>query len=134
MEINYLAVLASGIASMIIGSLWYGPLFGKQWMTMTKISPESMAEGKKSMAVSYVIMFVGSLVTASVFAWILYTIGEVSVQAGVGAGFWLWLGFVAPMMLGQVLWESKPWKLYFINSIYYLVLLLVIGMIVGGWN
>jgi hypothetical protein len=32
MDIHYWAVLVSAIVSMIIGSIWYGPLFGKLFM------------------------------------------------------------------------------------------------------
>lgn len=33
-SINYLAVLIAAVASMIIGFLGYGPLFGKAWMRL----------------------------------------------------------------------------------------------------
>src|SRR3989344_3541804 len=36
-------------------------------------------------------------------------------------GIWSWIGFVAPAMLGQVLWEQKPFSLYLINVGYWLV-------------
>ncbi len=29
--LNILAILASGIASLVSGFIWYGPLFGKAW-------------------------------------------------------------------------------------------------------
>ncbi len=31
-QINLLAVVVCAIASMVLGMLWYGPLFGKKWM------------------------------------------------------------------------------------------------------
>ena len=31
-DINWLAVLVSVIANMVIGAIWYGPLLGKPWM------------------------------------------------------------------------------------------------------
>ena len=30
--INFWAVLVSAIASLVVGSIWYGPLFGKMFM------------------------------------------------------------------------------------------------------
>ena len=33
--VNLWAVVACAVASMIIGSIWYGPLFGKAFMTAT---------------------------------------------------------------------------------------------------
>ena len=32
MSVNYWAVFVSAIASMVIGSIWYGPLFGKMFI------------------------------------------------------------------------------------------------------
>lgn len=135
MEINYLAVLVAGIASMIVGFLWYGPLFGKTWMALSGITPEAMGGAKKkSMALTYLMSFIGSLMMSAVFAWIFSSIGEANAGAGMAGGFWLWLGFIVPVMLGKVLWEGKPWKLYFLDTGYYLVNLLIIGAIIGGWQ
>lgn len=49
------------------------------------------------------------------------------------AGFWNWLGFVAPVTLGAVLWEGKHWKLWFLNNGYYLVTLLLMGAVLALW-
>jgi hypothetical protein len=55
------------------------------------------------------------------------------VVAGLEAALWSWLGFVAPVSLGAVLWDGKPWKLWFINAGYFLATLLVMGLILGYW-
>ena len=54
-------------------------------------------------------------------------------QAGLSTGFWNWLGFVAPVTMGAVLWEGKPWGLWFLNAGYQLVNLLVMGVIIASW-
>ena len=137
--INYLAVLASGIASMIIGALWYGPLFGKQWMALSGKTPADIKAAKaKGMAKSYALMFVGALVMAYVLAHALVFaseyLGAVGVAAGLMAGFWNWLGFIAPVTLGTVLLDGKPWKLSIRNTADYLVTLLVMGVILAMWR
>ncbi|MBI3341870.1 DUF1761 domain-containing protein, partial [Candidatus Curtissbacteria bacterium] len=33
-QINYMAVVAAAVVNMVLGFLWYGPLFGKPWMKM----------------------------------------------------------------------------------------------------
>jgi hypothetical protein len=53
------------------------------------------------------------------------------IEAGLSAGFWNWLGFVAPVTLGKVLWEGKPWKLWFLDSGNYLLTLLGMGVILS---
>ena len=31
-DLNYLAIVVAGIVPMIVGALWYGPIFGKRWL------------------------------------------------------------------------------------------------------
>ena len=31
-NVNWLAIVAGMVANMVVGALWYGPLFGKRWM------------------------------------------------------------------------------------------------------
>jgi hypothetical protein len=40
-----------------------------------------------------------------------------------------WLGFYFPVDLGAVAWEKKSWKLFFINTGYHLMMLLVAAVI-----
>lgn len=48
-------------------------------------------------------------------------------------GFWIWLGFIATVQLGIVLWESKPFKLFLLNTLHYLVILIVMSLILALW-
>src|SRR5260221_409395 len=110
--INYLAVLAGAVVSMVIASVWYGPLFGKAWMKEVGMKPQKMTEKmKKAMMKQYGLMFVGSLVMSYVLAHSTIFASSYMHMDGVGAGlmsgFWSWLGFVAPVTLGSVLWEGK---------------------------
>ena len=135
--INYLAVLVSAIANMVLGFLWFGPLFGKSWMALSGVSVPS-PEQRKKMGPLYLLAFVAALIMAFVMAHALYfasTVLQVSgVSAGLQAGFWNWLGFVAVVTLGMVLWEGKSWKLWAIINGYWLVSLLVMGVILGVWQ
>ena len=137
--INYLAVLAAAIANMVIGSVWYGPLFGKQWLAWSGMTMEKMTETKKKgMGKSYALMFVGSLVMYYVLAHALVFasayLNAAGPAAGAMAGFWNWLGFIAPVTLGMVLWDGKPWKLWVLTNGYQLVALVVGGVILGIWQ
>lgn len=137
--INYWAVLVSAIVSMVFGSLWYGPLFGKPWMKLMGFTAESMEKAKaKGMTTSYVIMMVSSLITAYVLAHaIVFGVAYTGIGGAVGGAmgaFYYWLGFVAPVSTAPQLWEGKPWKLFFIQAGYYLVSMLIQGMILATWT
>lgn len=137
-DVNYLAVLVAGVVNIIIGFLWYGPVFGKKWMAMMGMGQADIDAGKAKggMGKSYFIAFVGSLVTAYVLAYII-TISRIAgissgVSGGLSSAFWVWLGFFATSVLASVLREKRTWSLYFLNVFYHLVNLLVMGAILAA--
>ena len=133
-SINYLAVLAAAVVSIILGFLWYGPLFGKQWMQLMGITNKQMKEGsKKGMSKTYAIMVVSTLLTSYILAHFVDYMQASSMMDGIVLGFWIWLGFIATVQIGSVLWEQKPVKLYFINTLHTLVNLAVMGAILAVW-
>ena len=136
MQINLWAVLVSGIASMVIGSIWYGPLFGKKFMHemgMDGWSEEKKNKMRKSMVKSYVGQFVASVVSFYFLAWLMIATGMMSVMGGMSLAFVLWLGFVVPLKLGEALWGGKM-SLFWMGVGANLVTLLVVGAIIGGWQ
>ena len=140
--VNYWAVLVGAIANMAIGFVWYGPLFGKQWTKLMGWTPEQMEAGKAKMKSegwkTYGMAAIGALVMAFVMSHVatfaMAYMQTSGMAAGLSTGFWMWLGFVAPVTMSTVLWEGKSWKLWCLSSGYYLVALLVMGAIVAGWR
>ncbi len=137
-EINYLAVLISAIAMMVIGSIWYGPLFGKLWMQGIGIDPNDTVRieaMKKSTGSAYVLMFIGALFTSYVFSYFFGTwasgTGWDQAISGLYYGFLAWLGFALPIVYAKRLWEGKEFKYIAIDLGYYLLSLLVIGVIIA---
>jgi hypothetical protein len=131
--ISYVAVLVAGIASMALGFLWYSPvLFGKPWMALMGITPEKIAEAKAKggMPKTYVLMFIFALIGAYVLAHTMEVFPTQTVSQIAYVVFFLWLGFMVPIYLGSYLWESRPLKLFWINSLYGLVSLLISGVII----
>jgi len=136
--INYLAVLVAAVVNMVVGSLWYGAFFQKPWMRLSGITQADIEKSKaRGMATSYILAFVGSLLMAYILSHFIVFAGDYfndgSAMRGVSTGFWSWLGFVAPVTLGIVLWEGKSWKLWMINTSYYLVSLMIMGGILSAW-
>ena len=64
-SINWVALITAAVASMAVGFIWYGPLFGKTWM---KLSGLKEMGDKSQMPKTCTIMFVASLVTAYVLS------------------------------------------------------------------
>lgn len=133
-QINYLAVLAAGVSNMILGALWYGPLFGKMWMRLMGLSDQRLNELKtRGMGKLYASAFIMALVMAFVLAHFAFVWEAISVHDALQLAFWTWLGFIVTTMINPVLWEGKSWKLYFINIGYQLVALKVMALILVLW-
>ncbi len=141
-HINYMAVAAAMAASMALGFLWFGPLFGKAWMADIKIPPDQKPD-PAVMRRATSLMVIGSFLTAYVLAhdvqiWrpSVWHIGEdmANWMYGFEAGFFVWLGFYVPVQLGQVGWENKSWKLFAIHISYYFVMLQLVGTILAHWR
>jgi hypothetical protein len=131
--VNYFAVLTAGIAAMVVGFLWYGPLFGKEWMRLVGLTAEKMEKAKKKMGQTYAIMFAGSLV----MAWILFHFiwyaapGAFTLFIAVKVAIYAWIGFVATVSLSRILFspERKSMRLFMIENGYTLVTLVVMALI-----
>ena len=135
-EVNYLAVLFAGVASMIVGFLWYSPmLFGNLWMKLMGHTKESMEKEKKNMGKTYGTSFVLSLVTAYVLSHVISLsqnfYGYDAITTGVTSAFWMWLGFVMPVQSTDMLFGSKKWKLFAVNTGFQLASLLVMGVVLA---
>ena len=134
MNISLLAVFVSGIAAMIIGMLWFGPLFGKKWMALSGVNQKDMEKAKKeggSMGIAYLLQFIAALLTAYVLAMFVGFVGAKDAAGGAMVGFWVWLGFVATTNLGSILWERKSVALYLLKNGHVLVNFLVMGIILA---
>lgn len=125
-------LIVAGFANVILGMIWYNPhVFGGAWMRLSNITPEQAERGAKRRWLSALVGFLAAVFMAWVLSIVEAAFGVYDWIGGIDVGFWIWAGFIAPVLLGSVLWEAKPFKLYLINALYWLVALLAIGVIVS---
>lgn len=133
-NVNFIAIVLSAIASMVIGSIWYGPLFGKAFMKamgMDKWSEQRKAEEKKKMGKMYLIQFLASVLMFYVVAMLVLKLDMMSVSGGMMVAFWAWLGFVVPVKLGDAIWGGSM-TLFWLGAGNMLLTLLAAGAVIGG--
>ena len=129
-EVNYMAVLVATVVAFGVGFTWYHPsVFGTMWMRLSGITPAMANEGKQNMMQSMVLGFVATLVSAYVLAHFVAVWDAVDFMGALQLGFWVWLGFQMPMVLGSVLWDRKPWALFALNGAYWLVSTVVMAVV-----
>jgi len=132
-EINYWAVLAATVSSMVVGSVWYTPkVFGTYWMRVAKVSPSGVArDAVGPIVVTLVVSFVTAwvLAGATYLAWSFYGggyLGNALLTALV-----LWAGFTAARFVTHDAFEGRPVGLTVLNAANELVTVLVMGLFVG---
>ena len=125
--VNYVAIIVAAIANMVVGYLWYSKmLFGKAWMKL--MGKKDMGK-KDSMLMMMGAGYVSSVVMAYVLAIFIQLNGAATPLAGAMTAFWAWLGFVATVTLGSVLWEGKSIQLWVLNAAHHLVGMAVMGAV-----
>jgi hypothetical protein len=137
MLVNYWAILVCAVLSMVIGSVWYGPLFGKLWMRICgtrEMSDAECNEMKKKAIPLYFVQFLLSLLQLFILA---YLTGSTAMNGMVSAII-VWVGFVMPTLAGACMWTSEArkmaWSRFLVQAGYHLVSLSVFGLILGGWH
>ncbi len=125
------AIVASGVAALLIGMIWYHPMvFGGVWARILGMTPEMMAKGKRRMPITALIGLLAAMFIAYVMSYVSAAWGFYDWYGGFQLGFWCWAGFVAPVLLGSVLWELKPFRFFLINASYWLVTFLVMAQLI----
>jgi fluoride ion exporter CrcB/FEX len=141
-DLNYVGFGLAVVASMVLGFIWYAKWAptGKVWMREMGMDPDNMPKppGGK-MAVSMILMVIGSLLLFFFLAhsFIAYQDAyrlddegyDLTLMDGVLGGFFTWLGFIVPIQLNTVAFENRRWPFFFVNAGYYLVSLVVAGIL-----
>jgi hypothetical protein len=105
-------------------------------MELMNINPAIMKskENKNKANRGYLVMFISLLVMSYILAHFVDYLDASTMIEGVELALWVWLGFFATQMIGSVLWEDRPWKLYVINVGHYLVVLIIMAVILTLWR
>lgn len=136
-HLNHWAIVVSALILWILGALWYSPpLFAKPWMAALRIEPpaEMTAAHKKSLYAGMISSLVGDLILAFVMMHVIAWSGAHTVAWGAFIGFLCWIGFIAAPAFPQGIYERRPVSLFFINTGYWLVGLLIVGILLATWR
>ena len=130
-EVNYLAIVAAGIAAFVLGGLWYSPvLFGKTWQREVGLSDEALKRG--NMAQIFGTALILSLIAAFVFA--LFLGPRPPMAHGLGAGFAAGLCWVASSFGINYLFARRSLKLFLIDGGFHTLQFTAIGLILALWH
>ncbi|MEI9807439.1 MAG: DUF1761 domain-containing protein [Bacteroidota bacterium] len=132
-DINWLAVLAGGLAYFMLGALWYSALFKNAWIRLSGVNmsdPNAKKGAGQIMMASFILM-----VVASIGMGILITrIGSSGWMTGLKIGLLVGICFSATGISISYLYEKKPLGLHLINGAYNTVGCVLAGIIIAVWT
>jgi hypothetical protein len=132
LPINWLAVIVAAIIRMAVGFAWYSPpLMLKPWQAETGVTPESMRAG---LGKAMVVDVIASLIMAFALANIIVGANITDWINGALAGFWVWLGFIATVLVSLWGYENRSLKLIAINLGNNLIALVLMGALLAVWR
>lgn len=137
-HISFLAIGIAVAAHFIFGFIWYTPLFGKAWAKEMG-HPTDMKVTGGMMAKNLIVNLIGNFLLAWVLAhniaawdprsWGYHSDCMPGAASAIMSAVFTWIGFFVPQSLNDVTWGMKSWKLFFINTFYHLLMLLIVSFI-----
>ena len=132
-DVNYWAVIAATVFSMVLGVVWYTPLtFGSLWMKIVGIDSERMTGAEEARA--YLTGAVSHCIGVFLLAVLMNSAGLSGWLPGLAAGLAVSLGFMATSRGTNYVYEKRPMALFLINSGYNVVFYAVAGALLGVWH
>jgi hypothetical protein len=138
-SVNWLAVIACVVVSMVSGAIWYNPkvFFNIWWKGIGK--SEDDAPQSENMGMTWALTVLAAFVQAVGMSFMVTAVGSqmtMGITAGSGAltGFMLWLGFIAPTYLVNKLFAGHGFKVWGIEVGNHLLNFVLFGVILGVWR
>jgi hypothetical protein len=136
--VNYWAIATGAFLAMVIGALWYGPLFGKKWMEIIGVNASDLKARKqmqKSAGPLYLLQFILVLFQVLVLA---HLIADTKLVGGLERALWIWAAFVIPTLVGAIVWTNEKrkqkWDRFLIQGGYQLVIFILLGLLLQYWK
>ena len=135
-QVNYLAVLAGGLAIFLLGGLWYSPvLFAKKWISLQGVTEEEMkAKSQGSVPILYLQGFITGVIVSWAMAVMLNHFVDLTFLRAALVGVLCWLGFAGATSYATSLFSQKSKQLWLIDSAYNLVSFVIAAIIHAAWR
>lgn len=148
-ELNWIAIVVAGLIPTALGALWYGPLFGKQWLNSTGKPEEWYREQGGMGMIMAVSIFLSIVLAWTIKIFIVTTHGDhlvecIEVVEGIGShntfghgafhgalysAFW-----IIPVFVINGMFERRGPKNYWLHIGYWVLACAMMGGIVDVWN
>jgi len=129
-QVNWIAVLIGGVFNMVLGSLWYGPLFGNAWL---RAIGKRQDEIQSSLGM-YILPFLAGVASAYVLALIIAGLGITIWWQGLIMGAIVWIGIGAAATFTTGTFEDQPRAAWMLFAFYQLIVYAAQGIVFVVWT
>lgn len=144
-EVNWLAIIVAALIPMIMGAIYYGPLFGKTWMSSLGYTKEDF-EGRNEPLIYGLALLMALLVSMSlkmttelvhkdvnsagelIFG-SFHTFGHGALHGAMTA-----MTLVVPVIISLSLFQKNTAKNILINAGFWIICFAIMGGILDMWN
>jgi hypothetical protein len=131
--LNYWAILIGWLINLILGSLWYSPVgFGKLWSKLSGVDMMKMPKDEANKAIGFVAL--SALLQTIILDMVIHSLHVTKLADGLLIGLVLWFGFTAMTTVGNTLYSRKSWKYWWLNSSFFLIVIVVNAGILAAWH
>ena len=130
---NFVAILVAAIVCFLLEAGWYS-FFLDPWLNGIGRTRQWMLETGMNPALQYGTALVAAGVIAAAISCITQLTGPQTVLRGIRVGALLWVGLVATTWGTEYVFEVRSASLFAINGGLWLLVMVVVGAIVGGWK
>lgn len=130
LNVNLLAILVCTVVHMVLGFLWYGPIFGKMWLQAIGKTPEQLSGATQA----YVVSGASSLVMAIAVGMLISAAQAQNVVAGITLAAVAGIGFIATTQMTTSAYESRNQTVTLLGIGYQVVGAIIMGAIQGAWR
>ncbi|MES2630379.1 MAG: DUF1761 domain-containing protein [Patescibacteria group bacterium] len=131
--LNYWAIIVAWIFTCALGSFWYSPAgFGKLWTKLSDVDIMKLPQNLANRAIGAVI--VSSFFQAVALAIVLQWVNPANIWEGILAGLVIWFGFITLTTVGTTLYQRKGFRFIWLNSSFFLIVIVVNSIILTLWR
>lgn len=164
MNFNWVVILGSGLIPLLVGAIWYGPLFGKLWMKEADMSLEKLQDANMGLIYGLAVLF-SMMLAVGLLPAVVHQMGVFSTLQGSGVeqvgseanvfftevmakygtafrtfkhgvfhGLLTTIFIFFPVMAVSALFERKSWKYILLNVGYWGICAMLMGGVISAWG
>ncbi len=127
MQFSVLAAVVVGVASIVLGFIWYGPLlFGKLWAKLIGFTDEDLKRGSPVM---YLLPVVSGIVMGGVTSYLVLALGITAALDGIALGLLLGVGYITTSFATNYFFQRKNVRLFLLDAGYQVLNVVIAGLI-----